>query len=65
LIGAVVVYLADQLVFKALMPIGHQIVLGALLGAMILFAPEGLLSVFAKRVPWPGRGRIVAASRDA
>ena len=65
LIGAVVVYLADQLVFKAFMPIGHQIVLGALLGAMILFSPEGLLSVFAKRVPWPGRTRIAAASRDA
>ena len=56
LIGAVVVYLADQLVFKALMPIGHQIVLGALLGAMILFSPEGLLSMFAKRVPWPRAG---------
>ncbi len=32
LIGAVVIYLADQLVFKEFMPIGHQIVLGALLG---------------------------------
>ena len=63
LIGAVVVYLADQLVFKAFMPIGHQIVLGALLGAMILFSPEGLLSVFAQR--GPGRGRIATASRDA
>jgi branched-chain amino acid transport system permease protein len=65
LIGAVVVYLADQLVFQAFMPIGHPIVLGALLGAMLLLAPEGLLSVFAKRLPWPGRSRIAAASRDA
>ena len=65
LIGAVVIYLADQLVFKEFMPIGHQIVLGALLAAMILFAPEGLLSVFAKRLPWPGRMRVAAASRDA
>ncbi len=48
LIGAVVVYLADQLVFKAMMPIGHQIILGVLLGAMILYAPEGLLPALAK-----------------
>ncbi len=32
---------------------------------MILFAPEGLLPVFAKRLPWPGRMRVAAASRDA
>jgi hypothetical protein len=48
-IGAVVIYLADQLVFKEFMPIGHQIVLGALLAAMILFAPEGLLSAVTDR----------------
>ena len=65
LIGAVVIYLADQLVFKEFMPIGHQIVLGALLATMILFAPEGLLSVFAKRLPWLGRPRVAAVSRDA
>ena len=65
LIGAVVIYLADQLVFKEFMPIGHQIVLGALLAAMILFAPEGLLSIFAKRLPRPDRMRVAAASRDA
>ena len=65
LIGAVVVYLLDQLVFKAFVPIGHQIVLGALLGAMILFSPEGLLSVFAKRVPRLGRKRAAVASGDA
>jgi branched-chain amino acid transport system permease protein len=66
LVGAVVVYLLDQLVFKAMMPIGHQIVLGALLGAMILFAPQGLLSVFGQR---PSRRflrpRIADASGDA
>jgi branched-chain amino acid transport system permease protein len=65
LIGAVVVYLADQLVFKAFMPIGHQIVLGALLGAMILFAPEGLLSVFAKGLWRPDRTRLAPGTRDA
>jgi len=64
LIGAVVVYLLDQLVFKALMPIGHQIVLGALLGAMILFAPEGLLSLFRRRRLQQG-GVPAAASRNA
>lgn len=51
-IGAVVVYLVDQLVFKAVMPIGHQIVLGALLAAMILFSPGGLLPLLTRR---PGR----------
>ena len=65
LIGAVVIYLADQLVFKEFMPIGHQIVLGALLAAMILFAPEGLLSVFAKRMRWWSRTRNGAVSIDA
>ncbi len=64
-IGAVVIYLADQLVFKEFMPIGHQIVLGALLAAMILFAPEGLLSAFTNRLPWPGRMRLADTSRDA
>jgi len=37
-----VVYLADQLVFKEWMPIGHQIILGVLLGVMILRSPRGL-----------------------
>jgi branched-chain amino acid transport system permease protein len=63
--GAVVVYLSDQLLFKALMPIGHQIILGALLAAMILFAPEGLLSLWGKRESWFSRPRIATASRDA
>jgi branched-chain amino acid transport system permease protein len=49
IIGAVVVYLVDQLVFKAVMPIGHQIVLGALLAGMILFSPAGLLPVLLRR----------------
>ena len=49
LVGALVVYLADQLVFKAVMPIGHQIVLGALLGAMILYSPQGLLPLLFSR----------------
>src|ERR1019366_1910054 len=46
LLGALVVYLADQLLFKEFMPIGHQMVLGVLLGAMIVLAPRGLLPLF-------------------
>ena len=42
-IGAVVVYLVDQLVFKNFIPSGHQIMLGALLAGMVLFSPTGLL----------------------
>ena len=48
-IGALVVYLADQLVFKAIMPTGHQLVLGVLLVLMIVFSPSGLMSLLKKR----------------
>ncbi|MES2257522.1 MAG: branched-chain amino acid ABC transporter permease [Pseudomonadota bacterium] len=41
--GAVVVFLVDQLIFKSLIPTGHQLVLGVLLVAMIVFSPGGLL----------------------
>ncbi len=44
-VGAVAVYLVDQLVFKAIMPSGHQLVLGLLLVAMVLLSPDGLLSM--------------------
>jgi branched-chain amino acid transport system permease protein len=44
-IGAVVVYLMDQLVFKAIMPSGHQLVLGVLLVGMVILSPDGLLSM--------------------
>ncbi len=43
LIGAVVIYLADQLIFKEYLPQGHQIILGIVLGLMILFSPSGML----------------------
>ena len=42
-IGAVFVYLIDQLVFKSYIPSGHQIMLGALRAGMVLFSPTGLL----------------------
>jgi branched-chain amino acid transport system permease protein len=48
LIGAVAVYLVDQLVFKNLIPSGHQLILGALLVAMIIFSPGGLVSLLRK-----------------
>ena len=48
IVGAVVVYLIDQLIFKNLIPSGHQLVLGVLLVAMIVFSPEGLMSLLRK-----------------
>ncbi|MEP7156221.1 MAG: branched-chain amino acid ABC transporter permease [Betaproteobacteria bacterium] len=42
-IGALVVYLVDQLIFKSLIPSGHQVILGALLIGMILWSPGGML----------------------
>ncbi|MGV8891878.1 MAG: branched-chain amino acid ABC transporter permease [Burkholderiaceae bacterium] len=48
IVGALVVYLTDQLIFKNIMPSGHQLVLGVLLVAMIVFSPEGLLSLVRK-----------------
>lgn len=47
-VGAVVIYLVDQLVFKSMLSSGHQIILGVVLAAMILFAPDGLLGLFRK-----------------
>jgi len=44
-LGALFIYLADQLVFKSLLPQGHQLILGALLGGMILLSPSGLLPI--------------------
>jgi branched-chain amino acid transport system permease protein len=49
MIGAIVIYLVDQLVFKAMLSSGHQIILGIVLAAMILFAPDGLVGLFKKR----------------
>ncbi|MBA5689176.1 branched-chain amino acid ABC transporter permease [Rugamonas apoptosis] len=48
-IGALVVFLLDQLLFKALMPTGHQLVLGALLVAMMVVSPTGLLPLLRHR----------------
>lgn len=47
-LGALVIYLCDQLIFKTFLPQGHQLILGALLGGMILFSPSGLLPVLTR-----------------
>ncbi|MGJ7918554.1 branched-chain amino acid ABC transporter permease [Massilia sp. LXY-6] len=48
LVGAVVVYLIDQLVVKNIIPTGHQLVLGVVLVAMIIASPDGLLPLVRK-----------------
>ncbi len=50
-IGAVAVYLVDQLVFKELIPSGHQMIFGLLLGGMILLSPQGLLPLLLRWAP--------------
>jgi branched-chain amino acid transport system permease protein len=55
--GALTVYLVDQLVFKNLIPSGHQLILGGLLVAMIIFSPRGLLPLLRK----PARSKHAAA----
>jgi branched-chain amino acid transport system permease protein len=52
-IGALVVYLADQLVFKTMMPTGHQLVLGVLLVLLIVVSPSGLMSLMKKKQAAP------------
>lgn len=47
-VGAVAIYLLDQLLFKNIMPQGHQLVFGVLLGAMVLFSPTGLLPLLSR-----------------
>ena len=49
-VGAVVVYLIDQLILKNIIPSGHQLVLGVLLVAMIVFSPDGLISLLRKLI---------------
>jgi len=48
LVGAVAVYLIDQLVVKNLIPTGHELVLGVVLVAMIIASPDGLLALLRK-----------------
>ena len=48
IVGAVVVYLIDQLIFKNIFPSGHQLILGMLLVGMIILSPNGLLPLIAR-----------------
>ena len=50
LAGAVAVYLMDQLIFKNILPHGHHIMFGVLLGAMILLSPDGLVPLVSRKV---------------
>ncbi|AIY43103.1 Branched-chain amino acid transport system permease protein LivM [Collimonas arenae] len=49
LVGAVAVYMIDQLIFKNLIPTGHQMILGVLLVMMIIFSPAGLVPLLAQK----------------
>lgn len=48
LVGAVVVYLVDQLLVKNILPSGHQLVLGVVLVGMIVASPDGLFGLVRK-----------------
>lgn len=61
LIGSLVVYLVDQLFFKELIPSGHQLVFGLLLGAMILWSPQGLLPLVKG---WFGGARSASGKKE-
>lgn len=50
LIGAIGVYMIDQLIFKNMLPTGHEIILGAMLVGMIIFSPTGLLPLISKKI---------------
>lgn len=49
LVGAVGIFMLDQLVFKALIGTGHQIMLGAVLAVMVLFSPDGLVPLIGDK----------------
>lgn len=48
-LGAVFVYLIDQLLFKQLIGNGHEIVYGILLVIVVLASPEGMLGLFSRK----------------
>lgn len=49
IVGALVIYLVDQLFLKNVLPSGHQSVLGALLVAVIIFGPDGVVGLLVRR----------------
>ncbi|MFC1457045.1 branched-chain amino acid ABC transporter permease [Microvirga arabica] len=48
IVGAVLIYLFDQVIAKSLISVGHQILLGSLLAAIVLIAPNGLLPLLGR-----------------
>lgn len=60
-LGAVVIYLFDQVIAKSLIPVGHQILLGILLATMVLAAPNGLTGLLARFTPKGREGRDAGA----
>lgn len=64
-LGALVIYLTDQLLLKSLMPQGHQLILGALLGGMILFSPSGLLPALKNLCKRPHRPQSIRSESHA
>lgn len=48
IVGAVVIYLVDQLIFKSIIPSGHQLVLGLVLVGMIVGSPGGLMPLLRR-----------------
>lgn len=62
LAGALIVYLADQLLFKAILPAGHQLILGVVLVAVVILAPHGLMgSLTRKSTPTTAGGHDAEA----
>ncbi len=47
-LGALAMFLSDQILFKALLPYGHQLLLGVVLGAVILLRPDGIASLLPR-----------------
>ncbi len=52
-VGAVLIYLFDQIIAKELLPVGHEILLGFLLAGMILVAPNGLFGLLSRKPQKP------------
>ncbi len=46
---SLIVYLADQLLFKAILPAGHQLILGVVLVAVVILAPHGLMGSLTRK----------------
>lgn len=64
-LGALFIYLVDQLIFKNLIPHGHHLILGAMLAGMIILSPTGLLPVITKFFTSKGLSKSVKEKQNA